>query len=193
MHRLDELPTSDYGDKSEGINTATTEHGSTLQKYTEKDVELALQELALNGGNFSRTSAILETQHKLHVPAATLSKWAKTSFTNRYRNIQHTVRNTIAKDVSSKLTENAQRSAELTGDILESLADNVDELNPNELAKAAKDVSQIASNSIDKALLLRGQPTDISVQVTPEEMLAELKRLSVKLPELEEDTGESSS
>lgn len=181
MHRLNDLPSADRSGKAPKVPVANTEVGGSLQKWTMPDVELALQVLALNGGNSSKTSAILESEHNLNVPAQTIRKWAKTQFTNRYNIIQHELRNTISQDLASKLTENAQRSAEITETLLDSLSDDLDGLEPTEKSRVAKDVSQIGSTSIDKSLLLRGQPTDISVAMKPEEIVAELQRMAVKV------------
>jgi hypothetical protein len=167
---------------------ATTEQGNPLYKYTMQDVELALQVLALNGGNASKASNILEEQHSFNVPGQVLRRWATIKFTNRYNTIQHELRNTISQDLASKLTANAQRSADITETLLDSLADEVDELDPLEKARVAKDVSHVGNNSLDKSMLLRGQPTDISVAMSPEDIVAELERMSVKVDNEEPQT-----
>jgi hypothetical protein len=189
MHRVDKMPnkSNDSVKKPSKLPMANTEQGNSLYKYTMKDVELGLQLLALNGGNAAKTAAQLEENHKLHVPANTLKRWANIQFTNRYNTVAHELRNTISQDLASKLTANAQRSADITETLLDSLADEVDDLEPIEKARVAKDISQVGSTSLDKSLLLRGQPTDISVAMSPEDIVAELQKMSVRV---ESETGD---
>ena len=188
MHRLDELP--EKGKKGSPGNSpvqkAVTDVGTKSNNFTTADVELALRVLALNGGNYSKTSRELEKIHNLPIDSATLSKWRKVSFANRYDEIAVELRKTIGDSLSNRLIENASLAADTTHELITTLADNQADLETEDLSKVAKDLASISGTSIEKAALLRGQPTDIVEERKPELILEELKKLGVRFGGVQE-------
>jgi hypothetical protein len=174
--RIEKLPEEG---KKESIEKPTTETGSKLVSYNYGDVELALRSLALNGANYQRTARELEQQHDLAINPQTLSKWHKVSFAQRYEEICADLKKEIGDRLSNQLISNAQDSAAVTQDIVARLHNEVNELETSELSRAAKDLTTVTGSSIDKAALLRGQPTEIRQDNSPEAIVEELRRLGV--------------
>lgn len=165
------------------VPTAKTELGTTLRNYTMEDVELTLRVLALNGGNYSRTSLILDEEHGLAIHSQTIQKWATVSFTNRYIEVISELKERIGERLSAKLSDVAIQGAEVQEKLIGRLDDRIDDLAPKELPGAIRNMAQANSMSIEKMQLLRGQATDRVQHMKPEEIVEELKSLDIDLPE----------
>lgn len=194
-HRGDESLFENPKDPTPRVSeTAIAETGGNIRNYTLKDVELTLHTLAMMGGNVSRTCYHLEHEEKLCVPKTTITSWARTKFALRYAEIQTSLKKQIGETLATKLTDNANQAADLTQEMLEELGDNVKRISVGDLASNAKAMSQIASINTEKALLLRGQPTERVENLPPEEVMRELRRLNVKAVANEElESGEATS
>jgi hypothetical protein len=180
MHRLNQLPKQGGRFVESQVETATTERGTDLRKFTDVDVELSLRLLALNGGAISETVAQLaQPPHNTHVDAATLRRWRKTLFPNRYLKIQNEFRKELGESLSNQLIENATQSAELTTTIIAELDGKVNDLEAKDLSRVAKDLADVSAKSVDKAMVLRGQPNAITEERNPELIVRELQRLGV--------------
>ena len=183
MHRLKKLPNRPFKmSDNPKIETATTENGTSLHRFTLPDVELALRIVALNGGNVNKSVAILETEYNLHITVATLNKYRKVSFPRLYTEIQNELRKKIGDSLSNQLIENAYFAADTTESIIARLSSEYEEIPTKELGKVAKELAGVSSQSIDKAQILRGMPNTIIEERNPEMIIEDLKRLGVKLP-----------
>lgn len=158
---------------------ATTELGTSLKTHTMEDVGLGLRVLAYNGSNYSRSSALLQSEYDVKVHAATLRKWATVSFAQRYAEIQKELDTDISNKLSGRLTDAAVLATETQIEIINELADNITDLEPNELAPAARNLSQVSTPAIEKAQLLRGKPTDRTETRDASKLMAKLVEMGL--------------
>lgn len=167
--------------------SASTENGGSLKGgYTIQDVEKALHCLAWNGGNANATSIQLSEEFKLNVTAQTLRNWQKSLFPRRYVEIQRQLRGEINHKTAALFMENAQRSGQVREEMISRLADEHQELPVKELPNAIKALAVTSDVDVKGAALLRGEPTEIVQDRTPEEIVRKLQSLNV-LPEDEVD------
>jgi hypothetical protein len=171
------------------VETAMTEVGTNLRSHTIQDVEIALHRLAFNGGNAVVTMSQLAEEEKISVTAQTLRKWATISFATRYGEIQHELRNELSKGLAGKLAELGHRTADAQADVMERLEDEIVGMPPKELPGLLRTLSGVGATSIEKAALLRDQPTEIVKDKSPEELLNRLARLNV-LPHMSDEPKE---
>lgn len=110
---------------------------ATRRRYSDDDRAAALAALAANGGNVARTAA------RLGIPVKTLANWAR----------------------GDRHPEAAQLGERKKGDMaaaLEAVAWQILDALPHKIGKAPLNQAAVALGiAIDKARLLRGEPTEI--------------------------------
>lgn len=121
------------------------------RRYTDDERAAALAALAANGGNVFRTAA------QLGIPATTIKNWAK-----GYRH--------------PEAAEMGEQKKGPMADALEAVAWKLLDSIPSKIAKATlAQVSTSMGISIDKARLLRGEPTNIE-ESRNDDRLAEFRK-----------------
>ncbi len=157
----------------------STEAGGKLTDHTIEDVEFALRLYAYNGGNASSTAATLETTYGIKVHPATIRNWSERLFPQRFVQIQKELQTEITDRVAGKIADVAHQQVDLQAKWTEHLADQpLDDITPDKLASGLRSIAQATSSNIEKAQLLRDQPTAI-VKHTPDDALKFLKDLGI--------------
>src|SRR5262245_10131471 len=158
---------------------ATTELGTNLRSYSEEDVNLVLRVLAYNGGNLNLTVAELEDKYGKSITSQTVARWRSTLFAQRYTEIQYELQSEINKKLAGVLAENGIKSAQAQAEMIDRLMNEVNSLEPKQLATAARELAQVQSIAVDKSSLLRGLPTQIHAERKPEDVVRALKELNI--------------
>lgn len=109
-------------------------------KYTDEDIERGLQALAESGGNATAASKACG------IPERTLRDWKRTKFADEFAEVRREKRT----DFISAVWETAK-------DALQQVKDKLKDT-------TAKEAAVITGIMIDKALLLGGEPTEITEQ-----------------------------
>ena len=133
---------------------------STRRRYSDNDRADALTALDLNGGNLSATSAAVG------VPIQTLAEWRDGRVSDAVPDLRN-----------QKKAEIAERLDALVHSMIDAAPDKINDA-------TLKDTMVSIGVAIDKAQLLKGQPTAITQQTLSDE--DKLKRLRELL-----DTGEN--
>lgn len=134
---------------------------------TPANVERGLQTLALLG---SPTKAAEETG----IPEATLRRWAKDTHAARYHAIREQVMPRIHAEIAAESEDLARLWGQLERKGVEDLHETWDQLKTPEKSAALRNATVSRGISIDKASLLRGKPTSIVENRTPDELLRKL-------------------
>jgi hypothetical protein len=149
-------------------------------RFSEEEIDLGLATVALFSGNTRRASAALK-EHGLKVSQATLYKWKAHRYVERYDEI-------YKRGLPLRDARTAQRFEEITeaaADATQRLIDRTDQaLHENEipardLPGAARNMATAAAISVDKALLMRGRPTQIVERQDAAPLLRKLEALGV--------------
>ena len=130
------------------------------QGYTEEQIDRALVEVALCGGNTHFAARNLKAAGT-PVPRRTLRTWVERTQVERYLRL----RAELVSRIHAKIARECEDSAELAGHLerrmLAKLAEDFEKLPPRDQPGALRNVSTSKAINIDKAALLRGQPTEI--------------------------------
>jgi hypothetical protein len=174
MTEIAEKPRTDLGPVESPW--AVTERGKRIHK-TEDEVKASLRLLVLNGGEVRRTAKQLRDEG-LPVKEQTLGWWRDRSFPRLYMQL----RKELGREVSEKIAGNALERA-LEADtaektyIAEAIA-KVQEVSPDHLAKNALALANAKATNIEKAQVLRHEPSQI-IEVDVNASIEVLERLGV--------------
>lgn len=138
---------------------AISEAGRELSYY-DSEVKAALQTLALAGGKYKRAEKILK-QEGINIPWTTLRHWKDSVFKRRYYQTRKELSRDIGEEAAGRAMERALEADDAERLFLEQAQKKAAKVDPNHLAKSVASLSQAKSNNIEKAQLLRGQPTSI--------------------------------
>jgi len=148
-----------------------TSTGVVKTTYTDADVERGLQAIAFYGSTYKAEKLMDQP-----IPRATLDKW-KVTHSERYLEIRN---NTLAHtrqrqavgydDLANRALEVAHRAINQVERDLK--AGNIK--NPHD---AAHKLTAAAAQATDKASLLRGLPTQLTITADATELLSDLARL----------------
>jgi hypothetical protein len=129
------------------------------QTYTDSDRALALTAIIGNLGNVAKTS------REIGIPERTLHNWKK-----EYPDQYDALEKKYAQQIEEEIVQRARQNAREAGMVVEGaidrakkvLADTKQWISPGELAKIARDMSQVHAQNMDKVLTLTGRPTAIT-------------------------------
>jgi hypothetical protein len=155
---------------------AVTERGKVIHK-TEAEVKGALRLLALNGGQQRITCKQLRDEG-FPIKEQTLAWWRDRSFPRLYLQIRKEVGGDVGEQIAGRALERALEADDVERAYIEEAKAKVGEVDPNHLAKNALALSNAKANNVEKAQLLRGQPTEI-VEVDVNASIEVLERLGV--------------
>jgi hypothetical protein len=130
------------------------------QGYTEEQIDRALTEVALCGGNTHHAARNLKAAG-MPVPRRTLRTWVERTQVERYLRL----RAELVPRIHAKIAQECEDSAELAGQLerrmLAKLGEDFEKLPPRDQPGAIRNVATVKGINVDKAALLRGQPTEI--------------------------------
>jgi len=131
-------------------------------------------EVALCGGNARRASRELE-EKGLKIPRTTLQKWSQSQHVERYTELRREVMPRIHDRMARESEDLAIEYGEAERKTLERYLQVVPELKPAEAAGAARNMATSRGIATDKALLLRGRPSEITEHRNVGEIIRALK------------------
>ena len=130
------------------------------QGYTEEQIDRALVEVALCAGNTHAAHRNLRALG-FEVPRATLYEWITRTQAERYQRVRVELAPRIAAKIAAECEDTAEVAGALERNMIAKLAKDYDKLAPRDQAGALRNVSTTKAINIDKAALMRGQPTEI--------------------------------
>lgn len=175
---MNESPTKlpekqDHGERPGAY--AVTESGTRTRSHDD-EVNLALKLLALTS-NATLTLEQLEAQG-ISLHRNTLRQWRDKYFPRRYAQIRRELGREVSEEVAGRALERALEADEAEQAYIQAALAKVEEVEPNHLAKNALALANAKSTNVEKAQLLRNQPTEIK-RVNVEEAISTLERLGV--------------
>lgn len=157
-------------------NVTETEHGGTVTRSPE-EVDLALKVLILNGGD-SKNASLQLAAEGIKVNRDQLAGWRDVKFPRRYAELRRNISGDVSEEMAGRALERALESDAAQQRYIELALEKVEEVEPNHLAKNAMALSNVMSTNVEKAQLLRNEPTEIR-RVDVEDSLRVLERLEV--------------
>lgn len=128
-------------------------------RYSEEEIERGLLTIALVAGNTRRAARELKAQGH-PVPRTTLSSW-QDIHADRLAELRRDVVPQIQARMAQQSEDLAERQVEAQHKAIDRFLIKVAELGPRDAASAVRDMAVSRAVNIDKAQLLRGQPTEI--------------------------------
>lgn len=126
--------------------------------YTEQEKDLALFAMALSNGNSRQAAKMLRDSDGPSVPAKTLDSW-KARDPDRYRRVVEEVAPKVAADTAERMQGLVALYDDLERKTAQRYEEELPNLRPGELPGALRNVAVTKGINIDKAQLLRGEPT----------------------------------
>lgn len=140
-------------------------------EYTLEEVQKGLHALALTGSPTKAAEAC-------GVPKSTLIAWRDASHTTEYERIRSEVMPRVHAQMAAQSEDLARVYADLEQKAAAQMETQLHELKANETAGALRNFTVARGVSIDKAALLRGQPTS-RVEHSIDDTTARLIRLGI--------------
>lgn len=131
------------------------------RNYTDDHVEMALWQLALDGGSYTRAARSLDEMkvrglNGRPIPRSTIELWAKSRFKNRY----HEIRTKRVADLDEALALDAQAQAQRLGRAVDSATRQtlagIAGANGVEASQILRNVAQARQSEISNSMQLRG-------------------------------------
>lgn len=145
--------------------------------YSVAEIEFVLREVALQGGNYAAAIRVLNEATTRKWRASTIKKWCEITYSARYRQLFEEQLEEGMRAMGVRAFELADKAHRVTSDLVDDVGKRRKELEPKELAPAARNISQVATSATEKAQALLGQPTShVKVDSLPE-LVGELQQL----------------
>lgn len=169
----------------EGSAVAVAERpDQAVHQYTQEDIDRALWEIALHGGNVSRAFNSLEDQGFVGYVRRTMSYWKNGPYRNRYHELLQGRARDYEEHLAQKALEIAARQQRVQEEALDQVAGRLGSLDAVEASTVIRNIAGAQAQGIDKALALRGRHPAQSAGRGLEAIASALARLGVV--ELEE-------
>lgn len=158
--------------------------------YTELEIRLALEMVAICAGNASEASRRLESRRGLKIPSSTINEWRRSTYAQEYEAVQFEVREQIDRAV---IAEARDLVTELAGLERVAMGKTLEQLESGSVRDASgvlRNVSTSKAINLDKIALHEGRPTAIVENRTGEatlRALAAMGRMAVVDSTAEED------
>lgn len=157
-------------------NVTETERGGIV-KRPPNEVDLVLKVLVLCGGECKKAERQLEAEGR-KVNRTTLQQWRDYEFPRRYAELRSTLGRDVSEEMAGRALERALQADEATQAYIAKAVERLNEVEPNHLAKNAYALANAMGTNVDRAQLLRSQPTEI-VKLDVNEAISRLERLDV--------------
>jgi hypothetical protein len=149
--------------------------GKAVRRYTPAEVEEALLELALCGGNSGEAHRRLSARG-LDVSEPRLRAWRRYDHAERYVQLCNQHAKQVEQTIVAKARENARKAADVISQAIDKAAEQV-ESGKVDAAKTALSLATAQGIQIDKALVLEGRPTVITERRDAEDILRSLNEM----------------
>lgn len=153
-------------------------------EYTAEDIERALT-VRVAAGSHRGASQLLATELGMSVPEGTLARWVRETYRDRYLELRAELAPMLREVAAAANEDIAAKIAEVEQPLIERVESQIGEMKGKDAAIALKNLALAKNIATDKALLLRGEPTQITEHRDPLELYRRLEQLGCKV----EDTG----
>jgi hypothetical protein len=159
---------------------AVTEKGSTLQKYTEADVDAVLRALILTGGSTAKTEKIVK-ESGISITRNAITYWRDHAFARRYFELRSELGRDVGEEIAARGMETAMKADSAEKRLIDELMSVIEsgEYDEKILAPALAAVAKAKDVAIKNSQLLRDRPTEIKQTRDVPELLAILERTGV--------------
>ncbi|MFA9272713.1 MAG: hypothetical protein ACEQSX_18585 [Baekduiaceae bacterium] len=141
--------------------------------HTVAEVEEALMALAINGGNFKRTSEDLKAEGR-DISARRLRDWSKDVYPGRYE----LALSRMAEELDRRLIGMAQSAAvnalDVTSMALDQTREKLEAGEYPDPARVARDTAVVMGVNVDKAQVLRLRPYEVQESRTAQQLMRAL-------------------
>jgi hypothetical protein len=169
---------------------ATTERGGKIN-HSEQEVKLALELMAINGGAIKPAHDILKAEG-IVVSRNTLPKWRDHYFPRLYAATRRELGKDISEKIAGKAFERALQADAIQEKYLQEAEARLKDVEPNHLAKNVQALATAKGQDIEKARLLRNEPSEIKEVRTVDEITAFLisKGIAKRVDEIDGEAEE---
>ncbi len=157
-------------------NVTETEGGKTISRPPE-EIDMCLRVLILNGGDCKNTAIQLK-EEGIKVDRNALKSWRDKSFPRRYAQLRRELGRDVSEEIAGRALERALELDRAEQAYIEEAQKRLGEVEPNHLARSAYALANAKGQNVDRAQLLRNQPTSI-VRVDIDDAVKTLERLKV--------------
>ena len=157
-------------------NVTETEGGATVSRSPE-EIDMCLKVLILNGGDCKNTAIQLK-EEGVKVDRNSLKSWRDKSFPRRYAQLRRELGRDVSEEIAGRALERALELDKAEQAYIEEAQNRLGEVEPNHLARSAYALANAKGQNVDRAQLLRNQPTSI-VRVDIDDAVKTLERLNV--------------
>lgn len=173
-----DLPQNTYDTAElEDSRWAVSENGRRT-RYTEREVENALKIVVFYGGQASAAAAFL-AEEGVSIDAKTLSHWRDRAFPRLYLRLRRELSREVGEEIAGRAMERALQADNAEKLYIEAAANKVNHVEPNHLAKNVLALANAKGQNIEKAQLLRHEPTQIIETRDLGDLVGVLERLKV--------------
>jgi hypothetical protein len=158
-------------------------------KYTEVEIDAGLTAVAMASGNTRRAAKALVTAGQRRVPQSTLKRWVDRIYAQRYRQIQEQTLPELNAQMAEVHDQLVIAYSDLQWQALEKARERLPNAKASEAAGVFKSAAIAAGINAEKALLRRGQPTQITQTGDPIEMLRRLQQRHPNLVDIVEGSA----
>lgn len=162
-------------------NVTESENGGNVNR-TPEEVDMCLKVLILNGGDCKNTAIQLKEEgmkvEGMKVDRNALRKWRDTMFPRRYAQLRRELGRDVSEEIAGRALERALELDKAEQAYIEEAQKKLGEVAPNHLARSAYALANAKGQNVDRAQLLRNQPTSI-VRVDIDDAVKTLERLNV--------------
>lgn len=158
--------------------------------YSPEQIDACLMVIATQGGQIRRSVPLLRHRLGITVSEATLRTWKNETHSERYFELQEDYGDSIARRAAARSMEIAELASDGVETFVQKAIDGAARIEPvtagdvRDLATSARNLSQVQVNSVEKARLLRDQPTEVHSLESLEELVGVLQAAGVvKQPE----------
>ncbi len=150
-------------------------------RYSDQERERGLFAVALASGNCERAATSLAQVDPTCAPdARTLQRW-KAQDLELYARIEGEALPQVRAELAGEFADLTLLELDVARKLLARLDAEADELAPRDLAGALRNVKVAGAVGVDKAQLLRGQPTEIQRTESLDELLRRAERHGAKV------------
>jgi hypothetical protein len=157
-------------------NVTESEAGGNVNRPPE-EVDMCLKVLILNGGDCKNTAIQLK-EEGIKVDRGALAKWRDRMFPRRYAQLRRELGRDVSEEIAGRALERALELDKAEQAYIEEAQKRLGEVEPNHLARSAYALANAKGQNVDRAQLLRNQPTSI-VRVDLDDAVKTLERLKV--------------
>lgn len=161
--------------------------------YADQDVERALQTRAITSTAVEACAALKE-HYGLTIPERTLTEWVGKSHRERYERIRAEIAPRLHAQIASEMEDLTGKLVRAQHIAVDRVLEELPTMDGKDAAFAMKNLTGGIATNVDKFLLLRGRPNQITEHGAPSDVYAALKRLGFEMkftgPEEVEGTAE---